>query len=93
MARKDVLRVLYESLEDKSKIYTRKHVQDIESDENGATIRATDGTSFSCDFVAGADGVHSVVRQHIFAKTSSPSPDCKYQARVTYLLTRMTEAD
>ena len=78
MARQDVLRLLYESLEDKSRVHTLKRVVSIQELDDSAVVEAADGSSFSCDFVAGADGVRSVVRDHILAATAQPPLGCKW---------------
>ncbi|KAJ6443564.1 LOW QUALITY PROTEIN: Monooxygenase FAD-binding protein [Purpureocillium lavendulum] len=68
MARQDVLRIIYESLEDKSRVHTSKRVVSVQDLGDSALVEAADGSSFSCDFVAGADGVRSVTG----ANDSSP---------------------
>ncbi|GJN86941.1 hypothetical protein PLIIFM63780_010523 [Purpureocillium lilacinum] len=78
MARQDVLRLLYESLEDKSRVHTSKRVVSIQELDDSAVVEAADGSSFFCDFVAGADGVRSVVRDHILAATAQPPLGCKW---------------
>ncbi|PNY26271.1 Monooxygenase FAD-binding protein, partial [Tolypocladium capitatum] len=75
MARHDVLQVLFDSLADKTRVHTSKPVVKIQHRGDSALVEATDGSSFTCDFVAGADGVHSIVRQHIFAETAQPPAD------------------
>ena len=77
MDRQDVLRLLFENLEDRSKIHTSKRVVAIEELGHAAVVKSKDGSSFTCDFVAGADGVRSVVREHIFAKVGQPPAGCK----------------
>lgn len=76
MARQDVLQLLFDSLEDKTRVYTSKRVTSIQDLGDSALVEASDGSSFTCDFVAGADGVRSIVREFIHAKTAKPSADC-----------------
>jgi 2-polyprenyl-6-methoxyphenol hydroxylase-like FAD-dependent oxidoreductase len=48
------------------------------SDEDKATVVAKDGSSFTCDIVVGADGVHSFVRNAMNAiQPVSSNPQCK----------------
>lgn len=65
MERQQVLQILYESIRDKSKLSTSKRVVIVKNDEQAAILVAADGSEVSCDFVAGADGVRSIVRQEI----------------------------
>ncbi|KAK2877272.1 hypothetical protein FQN49_001277 [Arthroderma sp. PD_2] len=64
--RRQFLEVLYTKLADKSKIHVNKKVASINSDESGVTVLTADGTTYQCDLVVGADGVHSTVRSEIW---------------------------
>ncbi|UNI15373.1 hypothetical protein JDV02_001910 [Purpureocillium takamizusanense] len=75
MARQDVLRLLYDSLENKSRVHVSKRVISIQELDDSAAIEAADGSRFSCDFVAGADGVRSIVRNNILAATVAAPTD------------------
>lgn len=79
MERWRLLEILYESIEDKSKIHPSTRVVSVVNHATGATVTTADGTRTSCDFVAGADGVHSIVRREIEAATVDfkMAPDCK----------------
>jgi 2-polyprenyl-6-methoxyphenol hydroxylase-like FAD-dependent oxidoreductase len=66
--------VLYDHLPDKSKVHIGKRVVDIESSEKGATVYCQDETSFEGDLVAGADGIHSVVRSIMQKHMDSITP-------------------
>jgi FAD dependent monooxygenase len=48
--------------------FSRK-VLDVSTSYTFATITATDGSQVKCDFVAGADGLRSVVRDAIARET------------------------
>lgn len=76
MARQDVLKILFDSLEDKSSIYTSKRVVSIENHGDREIVTAADGDSFTCNIVAGADGVRSIVRQHILGHNNHQPSDC-----------------
>ncbi|GME23337.1 Monooxygenase FAD-binding protein [Neofusicoccum parvum] len=67
MERQRVLEILYAGIKDKTWIQTSKRVSSVLSLSLSATITAIDGTQITCDFVAGADGVRSVVRREIEA--------------------------
>ncbi|KAB8261859.1 hypothetical protein BDV32DRAFT_121139 [Aspergillus pseudonomiae] len=64
--RQKVLQTLYNKVQDKSKILTRKKVKTIDNSEStGVKITTTDGSIYSGDLVVGADGIHSIVRQEM----------------------------
>lgn len=69
MARQKVLEVLYEGIEDKSKLTASKRVVAIRSTEDCAVMVSEDGSEISCDFIAGADGVRSLVRREIESRS------------------------
>ncbi|KAH8902857.1 FAD/NAD(P)-binding domain-containing protein [Coniochaeta sp. PMI_546] len=48
-----------------------KTVTRIEHDDDGVSVYFKDGTSAKGDILVGADGVHSVVRQHLLQRPSS----------------------
>ncbi|KAJ5584992.1 uncharacterized protein N7459_004792 [Penicillium hispanicum] len=65
LERQQVLQILYDNIRDKSKLSASKRVVAVKNNEQAAILVAADGSEVSCDFVAGADGVRSVVRQEI----------------------------
>lgn len=69
LERQRVEQILYDCIEDKSPLRTSKRVVSIENYKDSAIVVAADGTSMSCDFVAGADGVRSLVRREIERKS------------------------
>lgn len=66
IARRDVIRILYENLKDKSKVHPNQRVKNISSTESGVTVTAEDGSTWTGDIVVGADGVRSAVRQEMW---------------------------
>jgi 2-polyprenyl-6-methoxyphenol hydroxylase-like FAD-dependent oxidoreductase len=44
-------------------------VTDVESDDDGVTVHARDGSSIRVDALVGADGIHSAVRRAVFGDT------------------------
>ncbi|BCR89277.1 FAD-dependent oxidoreductase [Aspergillus chevalieri] len=71
MERQRVLEVLYNSIVDKSRLHTLKRVTAVRSTDAGTVVVAADGSEMSCDFVAGADGVRSVVCRGIQERSVS----------------------
>lgn len=69
MERRELLEMLYQSMEDKTRITFSRKVVDVSTSDAFATITAKDGSQVKCDFVAGADGVRSVVRDAIARET------------------------
>jgi 2-polyprenyl-6-methoxyphenol hydroxylase-like FAD-dependent oxidoreductase len=69
-----VLQVLYKHIKDKSKVLTKKRLLKIDHTTEGVIVRCEDGTSYGGDIVAGADGVHSVVRQQMWEASDREEP-------------------
>jgi FAD dependent monooxygenase len=65
MERQRVLQILYESIEDKTRLHSSKRVVSVVQTDREAVIVSEDGSKLGCDFVAGADGVRSVIRREI----------------------------
>jgi 2-polyprenyl-6-methoxyphenol hydroxylase-like FAD-dependent oxidoreductase len=73
-----LIKILFNHINDKSPIHANKTVVSVQSLEDRAIITARDGSCFSCDLVAGADGVYSVIRQEINSiKPVTHDPKCK----------------
>ncbi|QSZ32310.1 hypothetical protein DSL72_001884 [Monilinia vaccinii-corymbosi] len=65
LEREKLLEILYQNLPDKSKILTGKYVRSIEQDSKEAVVICEDGSRYSGDVIAGADGIHSVIRSEM----------------------------
>jgi 2-polyprenyl-6-methoxyphenol hydroxylase-like FAD-dependent oxidoreductase len=65
--RADLLRVLYETLDDKSRVLTSKRVTEVVSEEDGVVVKCADGSSYEGSLVIGADGIGSAARKAIRA--------------------------
>lgn len=65
MERQQLLDIIFQSVNDKTKIQFLKRVINVTTSDASAVITAEDGSQIECDFVAGADGVKSVVRGSI----------------------------
>lgn len=70
--RQMVLQALYDSIEDKSRLVPNKRVVAVGQTDEGATLVAHDGTKITCEIVAGADGVRSVIRHEILERERIP---------------------
>lgn len=62
LTRRNLLKVLYNTIKDKSKVLTSKRVLDVVHSESGVTVTCKDGSSYEGDIVVGADGIHSTIR-------------------------------
>ncbi|KAF4439871.1 Zeaxanthin epoxidase chloroplastic [Fusarium acutatum] len=72
--RQMLLKVLYNSIKDKSKILTNKRVVMTELVNGGVHAVTSDGTSIAGDILVGADGVHSTVRSGMWNLAGRLSP-------------------
>ncbi|KAL3424914.1 FAD binding domain-containing protein [Phlyctema vagabunda] len=61
-----VLRALADKIADPSKIKVGAKVLRVDHSEHVVIVHCKDGTSYAGDFVAGADGVHSTIRQEMW---------------------------
>ncbi|APA15879.1 hypothetical protein sscle_15g106490 [Sclerotinia sclerotiorum 1980 UF-70] len=65
LEREKLLEILYANLPDKSKVLTGKFVRSIEQNDKEAVVICEDGSKYSGDVIAGADGIHSIVRSEM----------------------------
>lgn len=72
--------ILHQSIEDKTRISFSREVSKVSTFDTFATLTAKDGVQVKRDFVAGADGVRSVVRDAIARES------LHYQIPPTYML-------
>ncbi|GAD94007.1 hypothetical protein PVAR5_2627 [Paecilomyces variotii No. 5] len=75
IARRDVIRVLYERLKDKSKVHPNQRVKDVLSTESGVTLTTEDGSTWTGSIVVGADGVRSAVRREMWRVAGEEKSD------------------
>lgn len=75
LQRREILRILYERLEDKSKAFLNTRVTKVDHSENGVVVHFDNGKTYAGDIIVAADGVRSVVRsemrRHADAETKS----------------------
>ncbi|OJD30037.1 fad binding domain-containing protein [Diplodia corticola] len=72
--RQMVLRVLYDHLEDKSKVLLNKKVTKVALSAERVEATVADGSSYVGDILVGADGVHSFVRREMWRISDEVSP-------------------
>ncbi|RYN26005.1 hypothetical protein AA0112_g8345 [Alternaria arborescens] len=64
--RQVALQILYNNLKSKERVLTNKRVCSVEHESEGVKVYTKDGSTYTGDFVVGADGVHSAVRQEMW---------------------------
>ncbi|KAF2157138.1 FAD/NAD(P)-binding domain-containing protein [Myriangium duriaei CBS 260.36] len=69
-----VLRTLYDSLQDKSRIHLNKRVAHVDTSEEGVTLKCTDGSAYNGHVLVGCDGVNSAVRHEMWRLADEQSP-------------------
>ncbi|OQE24317.1 hypothetical protein PENSTE_c007G05058 [Penicillium steckii] len=80
--RQMVLQALYDSIEDKSRLVPNKRVVAVRQTDEGATLVAHDGSRITCEIVAGAEGVRSVIRKEILKRERIPEdPKLRFDAK------------
>ncbi|KAG9604685.1 FAD/NAD(P)-binding domain-containing protein, partial [Aureobasidium melanogenum] len=73
--RQKILQVLYENLKDKSKILVGKNLTTVRQHPSGVTVICEDGTSYTGDILAGADGVNSKARSEMWRLADEVDPE------------------
>lgn len=71
LERRQVLQKLYQHAPDQSKILTGKKVVSVRTLTDGVEVQCEDGSKFTGDIVAGADGVHSRIRREMWRHAES----------------------
>jgi FAD dependent monooxygenase len=64
--REELLKVLYDNIPDKENIHTSQQVTDLEIGEKLIAVKTKNGRVWRAPIVVGADGIHSMVRKHIW---------------------------
>ena len=66
MQRRELIQILYDHLQDKSKVHVFKELLIIEQLDRGVKVITKDGATFVGDILVGADGVHSRTRKEMW---------------------------
>lgn len=72
--RRMLIQVLYDKIQDKSKVLTSHRVQSIETGTSSSTVTTTTGQTYTGNIVVGADGIHSKVRQEMWKAAEKIDP-------------------
>ncbi|KAJ5952743.1 uncharacterized protein N7479_011156 [Penicillium vulpinum] len=72
--RRMLIQVLYEKIQDKSKVITSQRVESIENGTSSATVTTTTGQVYTGNMMVGADGIHSKVRQEMWKAAKKIDP-------------------
>ncbi|KAJ5841870.1 hypothetical protein N7534_011700 [Penicillium rubens] len=72
--RRMLIEVLYEKIQDKSKVITSERVHSIENGTSSVTVTTTTGQTYIGNIVVGADGIHSKVRQEMWKAAEKIDP-------------------
>lgn len=74
--RQAVIRILFEKLRHRERVVSSKRVVHIEHGKTDVTVFTEDGSRYTGDFVVGADGVHSTVREEMWRVARDEGSDC-----------------
>lgn len=73
-------------------VHLDKKLKGFEQNDTGVTLNFTDGTTAKADAMVGADGVHSVVRRHLFGD-EAPTYTGRIAYRSTFPRSRLGDLD
>ncbi|KAF5628110.1 FAD binding domain protein [Fusarium tjaetaba] len=68
------LQILFDNIQSKDRVMTRKRVVCVETAENHVCVHTQDGCTYTGDIVVGADGVHSAVRKEMWRNGVESDP-------------------
>ena len=74
LPRRELLEVLYKHVPEKSKVLPGKRVVKVVHSDTGVRVITKDGEEFAGDIVVGVDGVHSTIRQEMWALADKLDP-------------------
>ncbi|KAJ4361867.1 hypothetical protein N0V83_010808 [Neocucurbitaria cava] len=75
LEREIVLCILYENIQDKSKLKLQKRIAKVDHNKKEVIVVCEDGTAVSGDVLVGCDGVHSKVRHELWRISHLQEPD------------------
>ena len=69
-----LIQILYDKIEDKSKVFTSERVVATENAPSHVTVTTQTGNSYTGDIIVGADGIHSTVRKQMWQEAQRTDP-------------------
>ncbi|UDD62521.1 hypothetical protein AFCA_009834 [Aspergillus flavus] len=72
--RRMLIQILYDKIQDKSKVLTSQRVQTVHTSQSHVTVTTKDGKSYKGDIIVGADGIHSTVRRQMWEEARKMNP-------------------
>lgn len=72
--RRDLLKILFDFLPNKSRVHLSKRVTKIDHSQSGVTVYCKDGSRYEGDIIVGADGVHSTVKSFMLQQIELSRP-------------------
>ncbi|CAG8112183.1 unnamed protein product [Penicillium olsonii] len=72
--RRMLIGILYNKIEDKSRVLMSQRVHTIENSGSSVTVHTSTGQKFTGSIVVGADGIHSTVRQEMWKEAQRLDP-------------------
>ncbi|PIG87132.1 zeaxanthin epoxidase [Aspergillus arachidicola] len=72
--RRMLIQILYDKIQDKSKVLTSQRVQTVHTSRSHVTVTTKEGQSYKGDIVVGADGIHSIVRRQMWEEARKTDP-------------------
>ncbi|EKG12549.1 Monooxygenase FAD-binding protein [Macrophomina phaseolina MS6] len=74
LERRSTIQVLYDHIQDKSKVFVNQRVNHVELLGDGIRVRTTAGQMFDGSIVVGADGIHSAIREEMWRLANELEP-------------------
>ncbi|KAF2010913.1 FAD/NAD(P)-binding domain-containing protein [Aaosphaeria arxii CBS 175.79] len=99
--RQSVIQVLFDNLKFPERVLTNKRVNRVENHQDKVTVVTKDGSTYTGDFVVGADGIHSTVRQEMWRAaheeqsnlfSSDPFQDLQCESKCIFGISRKPAA-
>jgi 2-polyprenyl-6-methoxyphenol hydroxylase-like FAD-dependent oxidoreductase len=75
LERRELLKILYENLPDKSRVRLGTKVTNVVDGVDQVEVHLADGTTEQGDMVLGCDGVHSLIRESMWENANKSVPD------------------